>query len=125
MASPGRGAGPGLRDLLLQRPYDFNFFQGQDFYTANSPTSPTAGHIVPAIDNTIRGNAIYANRGLGIDVPAGSNLPTPPTILAVGTVGSSTGVTGRLSGLGNTAVTVDLYASVPSTDPAVPVQGAR
>src|SRR5262249_41237942 len=50
--------------------YDFNFFPGQDVYTANSPGSAAGPTIVPMSDNAVQGNAIFANSGPVIDAPA-------------------------------------------------------
>jgi hypothetical protein len=76
--------------------------------------------------NSIEANSIYANGGLGIDLGSGGNNgENAPTLVAVGAVDAYTGVAGTLSSLPSTSFILDFYASVPSADPSVPVEGAR
>src|SRR5207253_42839 len=74
------GTGPGQTNLIHDNGgagilfrnlgFDFNLYPGQDFYTANSPDSPTATSIVPVTANAVSGNAIVNNTGPDIDVSA-------------------------------------------------------
>lgn len=77
--------------------------------------------------NSIRGNTIYANAGLAIDL--GNDGPTPndlndldtgpnllqnyPVITFTGTDGSTTRVAGTLNSSANSAFTLDFYATSP------------
>jgi hypothetical protein len=87
--------------------------------------------------NSIRGNSIHDNGGLGIDLgndgvtgngssprTGPNNLQNYPTILAAGPVGTSTGVAGTLNALPSTTFTVDFYSS-PVADPSGHGQGQR
>jgi parallel beta-helix repeat protein len=78
-----------------------------------------------SINNTIRGNAIYNNSGLGTDLgddgvtPNGlpprsgpNQLQNFPTLQVAGLVAGGTGVVGSLDSLPGTAYTVDFYANV-------------
>src|SRR5262249_14162951 len=89
-----------------------------------------------SINNAIRGNSIYQNGALGIDLGgdgvtpnhtgAGvgpNNFENFPVLLAV-TPGSHTKVVGKLIALPNTTYTLDFYASV-SADPSGFGQGQR
>jgi hypothetical protein len=106
-------------------------------YTANGPFSPTANNIVPALNNAIRGNAIYANGGLGIDLnndgftlndaldaDAGPNgLQNFPVIIST-TPGATTTIFGRFHSKPNTTYTLDFYASA-TADPTGFGEGQR
>lgn len=93
-----------------------------------SPTDSTT------LDNAVRGNAIYANGGLGIDLGndgvtlnhsgsvAGPNNFQNVPILAEAPLGTGTLVTGTLNSLPNTTYTLDFYANT-SPDPSGYGQG--
>jgi titin len=92
-----------------------------------------------AVGNTIRGNSIYTNGGLGIDLgndgvtpnrpvnpsPGPNNLQNFPVLLAaISLPNGHTLVIGRLRSAANTTFTLDFYAS-PSADPSGHGQGQR
>src|SRR5205085_5514162 len=90
--------------------FDFNFYPGQDFYTANGPHSPTANNIVPASNNTIRGNAIYHNAGPSIDLDPTGVLPNAPVITVATGLGNSSYIAGTLDSTPDTLFTIDFYS---------------
>ncbi len=86
--------------------------------------------------NRIRGNSIFGNVELGIDLSGGAeganrvtpndscdgdngpnNLQNFPVLTAASGAGNSTNITGSLNSTANAAYTIDFYAS-PSCDPA-------
>jgi hypothetical protein len=88
------------------------------------------------IGNTIRANSIFSNGGLGIDLgndgvtPNGMGAGIGPNdflnfpVLVHATPGNSTEIVGTYSGLPNTLVTIDFYAS-PAADPSGYGEGKR
>jgi hypothetical protein len=85
----------------------------------------------------IRGNSIYSNGGLGIDLAGDGVTPNDPgdadagpnglqnfPSLSVALAGASTRVTGSVNSSADTTFTVDFYAS-PAADPSGFGEGAR
>lgn len=114
----GNGGGVLVRNLGT------DFFPGFDFFIANSPTSPTAGNIVPAINNAIRGNIITGNAGLAIDLGGDgitandpldadsgpNNLQSRPALSSV-TAGATTQATFTLESQPDSVYLLDFSAS--------------
>jgi uncharacterized repeat protein (TIGR01451 family) len=68
--------------------------------------------------NTILGNSIDANGGLGIDLTSGGNDNRPaPTLVSAVVVGTTTVVTGTLQSIPNAAFRLEFFAS-PAADPS-------
>jgi hypothetical protein len=69
-----------------------------------------------AVGNSIRGNSIYKNHGLGIDLTAGgNNLQAAPQLTsAVALSGGMIQLTGTLTSLANTTFTLDFYGGPSS-----------
>jgi streptogramin lyase len=117
------GSAPALSNTIA-------FNQQNGVVLVNPTTGTTSG-------NSIRGNAIFGNVQLGIDLgwdgvtfndlgdadTGPNNLQNYPTLTA-GTPGSSTAVSGTLNSLANTTFTLDFYAS-PQPDARGFGQGQR
>jgi hypothetical protein len=71
--------------------------------------------VVSGNGNAIRGNSIYNNTGLGIDLAAGANNnQAAPVLSPVQTLATSVKITGTLTSTPKTTFTIDLYASAQS-----------
>jgi CSLREA domain-containing protein len=80
-------------------------------------------YVTGAQGATIRGNSIFANHHLGIELSTGSNNSQPaPQLTGAQSAGHITTVSGTLSAQPNTAYTIDFYANQP-TSGAGGVQG--
>ncbi|HET6974899.1 MAG TPA: SBBP repeat-containing protein [Pyrinomonadaceae bacterium] len=91
-----------------------------------------------ASGNTIRGNSIFSNNGLGIDLGANgvtandsndqdtgpNNLQNFPVVTLVTSTSNSTTIQGTLQSLPNTTFQVDLYSSA-AVDPSGNGEGAQ
>jgi hypothetical protein len=137
------GDGVMLRDMG----YDFNLFPGQDVYTANSPGSVQGSTIVHAINNAIRGNSIYHNGDIGIDLNQ-TNDPLSPSfhvdgftandsaghegpnsfqnfpVLSAAYAGASTRVIGTIASTASAVLTLDFYADAVA-EPSGFAEGQR
>lgn len=99
--------------------------------------------ILNATGNSIRGNSIFSNGGLGIDLgafPAGANGVTPndsndpdvgsnnlqnfPVLTSVTSVGNNTTIQGSLNSTPNTTFQIDFYTSA-ALDPSGNGEGAQ
>ena len=90
-----------------------------------------------AVGNSIRGNAIIANAGLGIDLGGDGPTPNDPgdldagpnglqntPVLTATTTAATTRVVGTFDGLPNTTFTIDIYANALA-DPSGFQEGGR
>ena len=97
----------------------------------------TVYYTQPPIGNSIRGNAIDQNTGLGInlapagvtpndvgDADSGANLLQNFPVLLAAAAGATTRVAGTVSSAPNTTYVLDFYAS-PAADPSGYGEGAR
>jgi len=67
----------------------------------------------PTTNNSVRGNSIFGNGGLGIDLTGVANdLQTSPVITNAFGSGTSTVVQGKLSSTANTSFFIDVYRNV-------------
>src|ERR1700677_3556277 len=65
------------------------------------------------IDNGIRGNSIYENSGMGIELGSGANLnQAAPVLTNVVTGASSIQVAGTLTSRPKTTYTLEIFASI-------------
>jgi hypothetical protein len=62
------------------------------------------------MDNPIRGNQIFGNTGLGIDLTGSGVITQPPVLLAADSNLSSTDVSGTFSGVPGATYVLDFYA---------------
>lgn len=77
-----------------------------------------------AVANPIRRNSIHSNAALGIDLELGGNNEQAAPVLTGTVPGASTAVAGSVTGLANSTVTVDFYASA-TADPSGFGEGDR
>ena len=72
-------------------------------------------YVVSGSGNSIRGNSIYSNTLLGIDLAAGANTnQAAPVLSSVQTVGGLVLVSGSLTSKPNTTFTIELFANLTS-----------
>ena len=81
----------------------------------------------PTTNNTVRGNSIFGNAGVGLVLYNGANLATPAPALISTALATSLSITGGLTSIPNTTFHLDFYASPPlqNTAQARTYLGAR
>lgn len=67
-------------------------------------------------NNTVRGNSIVGNGGVGIGLYGGANLSAPAPVLSSAVLGTNTIVRGSLTGSGGTTYQTDYYANPVTPD---------
>jgi hypothetical protein len=116
------GTAPGAGNIIA-----FNGRAG--IYISTSSSIP-----VPTLGNSIRGNSIFSNDGIGIDLntdafggvdtndscdadTGANNLQNYPVLNSAGKIGSTINIRGTLNSNPNATFTVDFYSS-PAADPS-------
>ncbi len=125
--SLGTGPIPNRQEGILFFNTSTNTVGGTQLGAANKIAfnSGSGIRILDAIGNAIRGNSIFANGGLGIDLdPAGvtpndaadsdigpNNLQNFPVLTSVTSLGNSTAIQGSLKSTPNSLFQIDFYSS--------------
>jgi len=69
---------------------------------------------VDAVRNSIRGNSIFNNVGVGIGLVDGGNLALPPPSLSGATLDTATRVQGSLTSTANTSFRIEFFSNPPA-----------